>query len=45
MIKHKKKDELDKELTNMLIHLYNGKNPSEFVREYKIIIENVNIIY
>lgn len=29
----------------MLIHLYNGKNPQEFVKEYKIIIDNVSIIY
>jgi hypothetical protein len=26
----------------MLIHLYNGKKPEEYVKEYKIIIEDVS---
>ncbi|CDW73734.1 UNKNOWN [Stylonychia lemnae] len=41
-IQQKKKEELDQQLTNMLIHLYNGKKPEEYVKEYKIIIEDLN---
>lgn len=37
----KKRDELDQSLTNMLIHLYNGKQPDEYIGEYKRIQERL----
>jgi hypothetical protein len=36
-LKQKKSIELDHNLTNMLIHLYNGKQSSEYIKEYKVI--------
>ena len=38
----KKREELDQQLTNMLIHLYNGKKPDDYIKEYKIIIDHVS---
>lgn len=40
----KKNTEFEHNLTNMLIHLYNGKNCNEFIKEYKVILDNVSII-
>lgn len=33
----KKKVEFEHNLTNMLIHLYNGKQCNEYIKEYKTI--------
>ncbi len=41
----KKQEELDQQLTNMLIHMYNGKNPKDYVKEYKCIIDIVSFMY
>jgi hypothetical protein len=32
----------DIQLTNMLIHLYNGKEPHEFIEQYKTVIAQVS---
>lgn len=37
----KKNTEFEHNLTNMLIHLYNGKNCNDFIKEYKVILDNV----
>ena len=42
-IKQKKQEEFEQHLTNMLIHLYNGKQCKEYVKEYKTILDNVNL--
>lgn len=39
----KKTSELDLNLTNMLIHLYNGKPCNDFIKEYKAILDNVSV--
>lgn len=41
-LKQKKNIELEHNLTNMLIHLYNGKQCNEYIKEYKIILDSVN---
>ena len=38
----KKNTEFEHNLTNMLIHLYNGKNCNDFIKEYKTILDNVS---
>jgi len=40
-MKQKKGIELDHNLTNMLIHLYNGKQCGEYIKEYKTILDSV----
>jgi predicted nucleic acid-binding Zn-ribbon protein len=40
-VRAKKNTEFEHNLTNMLIHLYNGKNCNEFIKEYKVILDNV----
>lgn len=37
----KRNSELELNLTNMLIHLYNGKPCNDFIKEYKTILDNV----
>lgn len=41
----KKNTEFEHNLTNMLIHLYNGKNCNDFIKEYKTILDNVSDIF
>jgi hypothetical protein len=43
-LKQKKAIELDHNLTNMLIHLYNGKQCNEYIKEYKFIQDSVSHI-
>lgn len=40
-LRQKKRADFEHNLTNMLIHLYNGKQCSEYIKEYKHILENV----
>jgi hypothetical protein len=40
-LKNKKTLELEHNLTNMLIHLYNGKQCSEYIKEYKTILDSL----
>ncbi len=42
-LRAKKTSELDLNLTNMLIHLYNGKPANDFIKEYKTILDNVSL--
>jgi hypothetical protein len=41
----KKNTEFEHNLTNMLIHLYNGKNCNDFIKEYKVILDNVTTLH
>ena len=41
----KKNTEFEHNLTNMLIHLYNGKNCNDFIKEYKTILDNVSDLF
>jgi hypothetical protein len=41
-IKNKKNVEFEHNLTNMLIHLYNGKQCNEYIKEYKTILDCVS---
>ena len=41
----KKNTEFEHNLTNMLIHLYIGKNCNDFIKEYKTILDNVSDIF
>ena len=41
----KKNTEFEHNLTNMLIHHYNGKNCNDFIKEYKTILDNVSDIF
>ena len=41
-LKQKKNLELDHNLTNMLIHLYNGKQCNDYIKEYKVIQDSVS---
>ena len=43
-IKNKKNVEFEHNLTNMLIHLYNGKQCNEYIKEYKTILDSVFIV-
>jgi hypothetical protein len=43
-LKQRKSVELDHNLTNMLIHLYNGKQCTEYIKEYKVIQEAVSFM-
>ncbi len=40
-LKEKKTKEFELNLTNMLIHLYNGKQCNEYIKEYKTILDSV----
>lgn len=42
-LKQKKSIELEHNLTNMLIHLYNGKQCNEYIKEYKVIQDAVRL--
>ena len=42
--RQKKQEEFDQQVTNMLIHLYNGKECHEYIKEYKSITDIVNHI-
>ncbi len=44
-LKEKKTKEFELNLTNMLIHLYNGKQCNEYIKEYKTILDSVKLIY
>jgi len=44
-LKQKKTVEFEHNLTNMLIHLYNGKQCNEYIKEYKTIVECVSHYY
>ena len=37
--------EFEHNLTNMLIHLYNGKQCNEYIKEYKTILDSVSWFY
>lgn len=41
-LKQKKTVEFEHNLTNMLIHLYNGKQCQEYIKEYKTILDSVS---
>lgn len=43
-LKEKKTKEFELNLTNMLIHLYNGKQCNEYIKEYKTILDSVKLI-
>lgn len=40
--KQKMTADFDHNLTNMLIHLYNGKECNEYIKEYKTIVDYVS---
>lgn len=42
-LKAKKTIEFEHNLTNMLIHLYNGKQCNEYIKEYKTILDSVKL--
>ncbi len=37
--------EFEHNLTNMLIHLYNGKQCNEYIKEYKTILDSVSLFF
>ena len=43
-MRQKKKVDFEHNLTNMLIHLYNGKQCFEYIKEYKTILDCVSLI-
>ncbi len=43
-LKEKKTKEFELNLTNMLIHLYNGKQCNEYIKEYKTILDSVKFL-
>jgi hypothetical protein len=42
-MRQKKRADFEHNLTNMLIHLYNGKQCNEYIKEYKHILEIVRL--
>jgi thiaminase len=43
-LKQKKIAEFEHNVTNMLIHLYNGKQCQDYIKEYKTIVDNVILL-
>jgi hypothetical protein len=43
-LKQKKIAEFEHNVTNMLIHLYNGKQCQDYIKEYKTIVDNVKLL-